>query len=348
MKSLRITLALLCISFFSSAVLAHTWQRVSLGSQTQNYTFPVYANHDLNSDLSQIREIVLIIHGINRNGDDYFAAGESLLKKSGRDASEILLLAPNFPGTKDLEKGFDQMPLWESRDWGAGLDAAVNPFALSAFKVLDDLLVKITESKNFPNLTSVTLAGHSAGAQLVQRYAVLNQVDELIRARSLDLRYVVANPSSFLYFTAQRPVEKTFKDFSAQQCPGFNDYRYGLENMMTYGQGKSAQELFKRYTYRNVVYLMGGQDQDPDHKYLDKTCPAMAQGLNRLERARSYVRYERFLAGRSNKINHLAYEVVGVGHHQSKMFGSTCGMLVLFQQHPAKGEDSAICQPYLF
>jgi len=210
------------------------------------------------------------------------------------------------------------MPLWGARDWAAGLDAKVSPFALSSFKVLDDLLLKLTEKKDFPNLTSVTLAGHSAGAQLVQRYAVLNKVDETVRARSLDLRYVVANPSSFLYFTAQRPFENTFKDFPIQECPTFNDYRYGLQNPIPYAQGKTGHELFKRYAYRNVVYLMGGRDHDPDHKYLDKTCPALAQGSDRLSRAKAFVRYERFLAGRSNKINHLAYEVVGVGHDQEK------------------------------
>jgi len=348
LKSLRRCFALILISLFASIAQAQTWQRLALGTNARSYSFPIYANHDLTNDLSHIREIILIIHGVNRNGDDYFAEGQALLKKSGRNASEILLLAPNFPATQDLAKGFDQMPLWGARDWAGGLNAQINSFPLSSFQVLDDLLLKLTENKHFPNVTTVTLAGHSAGAQLVQRYAVLNQVDELIRARSLDLRYVVANPSSFLYLSTQRPADNSFKDFPAQQCAGFNAYRYGLEGMIDYGQGKSGQELFKRYAYRNVVYLMGGMDRDPEHKYLDKTCAALAQGPNRLSRAQAYVRYERFLAGRSNKINHLAYEVVGVGHDQAKMFGSHCGMQVLFQTHPAKGTEAAICQPYLF
>ena len=348
MKSFYFCIATLLMGLSAASAQTSTWQGVSFGSDAQRYTFPIYASHDLKSDLSLIREIVVIIHGVQRNGDDYFAAGETLLKRSGRDPSEILLLVPNFPGVTDVAKGFDQMPLWGARGWSAGLDAEINPFALSAFKVLDDLLLKVTEQKNLPNLTRVTLAGHSAGAQLVQRYAVLNQVDELIRARSMELRYVVANPSSFLYFTVQRPSEKTFKDFPVQQCPTFNDYRYGLHNVVAYSQGKTEQELFKRYAYRSVVYLMGGKDNDPDHKYLDKTCPANAQGPDRLSRAQAYVRYERFLAGRSNKINHLAYEVVGVGHNQAKMFGSNCGMQVLFQSHPVKGDESAKCQPYLF
>ena len=348
MKSLRICLTALFITLVTTVAFAAEWQRVRLGSGTETYEFPVYANHDLSRDMSAIREIVLVIHGINRNGDDYFTSAHKLLKASGRDQADVLLLVPNFPGIQDQAKGFDHMPQWNKNDWAGGLDAQINPFALSAFKVLDDLLLKVSAKENFPELTSVTLAGHSAGAQLVQRYAVLNQVDEVIRARGMDLRYVVANPSSFLYFNTQRPVERTFKDFPAQLCPAFNNYRYGLQDLIPYAKGKTGQELFKRYIYRNVVYLMGGADNDPDHKYLDKSCPAAAQGPTRLSRAQAYIRYERLLAGRSSKINHLAYEVQGVGHNQEKMFGSVCAMNILFQRHPAKGSDSAICQPFLF
>ncbi len=348
LNSIRIFFTALLLTLTSCLAYAADWQRVRLGTGAESYEFPVYANHDLKSNLKGIREIVLIIHGINRNGDDYFAAGQTLLKQSGRNEAEILLLVPNYPGITDLAKGFERMPLWNNREWSGGLDAQENPFALSSFKVLDDLLLKVTEKENFPEVTTVTLAGHSAGGQLVQRYAVLNQVDEEIRGRSMDLRYVVANPSSFLYFNTLRPVERSFKEFPAEQCPAFNNYRYGLQDIIPYAKGKTGQELFKRYAYRNVVYLMGGADTDPDHKYLDKSCAAAAQGSTRLSRAQAYIRYERLLAGRSTKINHLAYEVQGIGHQQEKIFGSTCGMTILFQHHPLKGTDSAICQPYLF
>jgi len=80
LKSLRNCLAILSIILISSIAQAQTWQRISLGTDSNHYTFPIYANHDLNSDLTQIRDIIVITHGINRNGDDYFAAGESLLK----------------------------------------------------------------------------------------------------------------------------------------------------------------------------------------------------------------------------------------------------------------------------
>lgn len=348
MKSLRICLSILLVYFSSSVAFAADWQRLGLGTQDQRYDFPVYANHALDSDLTQIREVLIIIHGLHRNADAYFDSIHSLLKVSGRNESEILILAPKFPGVKDELTDTSGMPVWTAQDWAAGLSASNSQTALSAFKVLDDLLLKVTDKAHFPAVTAVNIAGHSAGAQMVQRYAVLNRVDELIRARSLDLRYIVANPSSFLYFTPQRPSDKTFKDFPAEQCPAFNQYRYGMDNLAPYVTDMPIQGIFKRYAYRNVVYLMGGSDNDTEHQYLDTSCPAMAQGPNRLARAQAYVRYERFLAGRAAKINHLAYEVVGVGHDQKKMFGSVCAMNILFQSRPAKERHAATCQPYLF
>jgi pimeloyl-ACP methyl ester carboxylesterase len=348
LKPLRICLTTLLIYLSISVAVAADLQRIKLGLQGESFDFPVYANHDMSSDLSRIREVIIIIHGVNRNADQYFNTAQSLLKDSGRDEKEILLLAPKFPGLNDPRQEFDELPIWKAQDWAVGLAATNRPTGLSAFDVLDNLLLKITDKTDFPSVTSVNVAGHSAGAQLVQRYAVLNHVDEQIRARSLDLRYIVANPSSFLYFTTQRPVEKTFKDFPAEQCPAFNQYRYGMDNLPAYSTGISSQGLFKRYAYRNVVFLMGGSDNDPAHKYLDTSCPAMAQGLTRLERAQAYVRYERFLAGRAAKINHLAYEVIAIGHDQKKMFGSVCAMNILFQSRPDKESRAATCQPYLF
>ncbi len=333
---------------FANNSLAAAWQRVHLGTAANEYDFPVYANHDLNADLRNIREVILILHGAHRDGDKYFATALSLLKQSGRRADEILLLAPNFPGTGDRAEDFKGMPAWHPRDWAAGLDAQQVAFSLSSFKVLDDLLLKITDETKFPSVTTLTLAGHSAGGQFIQRYAVLNNIDEQIRSRGLELKYVVANPSSFLYFTPQRPDNKTFKDYPAAQCPDFNQYRYGTDNMIPYAAGKSGPGLFKRYSHRSVTYLMGMQDTNPQHSMLDKTCPALAQGPTRLSRAQAYVRYERFLAGRATRINHLAYQIVGVGHDQAKMFGSICAVRVLFQTDPPQDAQAALCEPDLF
>ena len=332
----------------SAGKQAQAWQRVRLGRGDRHYDFPVYANHDLSGDLRGIRQVVFIFHGLQRNGDHYFDAGQKLLAASGRDPAEVLLLAPNYPGVPDRDKGFDGMPVWGTTDWAAGLDARGVGFDLSSFAVIDDLMGWLTDRARMPELGTIIVAGHSAGGQLVQRYAALNRVDEGIRTSGMDVRYVVANPSSYLYFNALRPAGDRFADYDRALCPGYDDYRYGMQHMIPYAAGTNGQTLFKRYAYRAVTYLLGTADNDPNHRVIDKSCPAQAQGATRLARGRAYVRYERLLAGKAARIHHLAYEVNGVGHDQAGMFGSTCGLMALFQADPPAGFAGASCGPYLF
>lgn len=323
------------------------WQRVHLGSGAAAYDFPVYANHPLDGDLRGIREVVFVQHGLQRNGNDYYAAGADLLKASGRNPDEILLIAPNFPGTPDAGKGFDGMPVWSVDGWIGGFNATNVPYTgLSSLQVLDDLIGYVTDPARAPNVRRVTVAGHSGGGQIVQRYAALNNVDEGIRKRGIDLRYVVANPSSYLYFTPERPAGprgKGFARYDTNVCPDYDHYKYGMVDMVPYAAGKNGRQLFNRYSQRHVTYLAGTSDNDPNHRVLDKLCGAEAEGPTRLDRARNYWRYERHLAGRK-RVNHQAHEVVGVGHDQAKMFGSRCGAQAVFGMPASANTTGAACQ----
>ncbi|QBY50918.1 hypothetical protein [Cupriavidus oxalaticus] len=329
-----------------TAVAAPHWQRVHLGAGA-GYDFPVYANHRLDGDLSRIREVVFVQHGLQRNGDDYYAAGAELLKASGRKPDEVLLLAPNFPGTPDQKKGFTGMPQWSVQGWLSGEDAIDGPARVSSLQVLDDLLAFVTDKARLPQVSKVTVAGHSGGAQVVHRYAVLNNVDERIRAGGIDLRYVVANPSSYLYFTPVRPAGangKSFAPYDKAICPDYDKYSYGVQDMVPYARGADGMALYKRYAGRKVTYLAGTEDNDPNHRVLDKACGAEAEGATRLQRARGYLRYERYLASPGLAIRHQAYEVVGVGHDQARMFGSQCGARAVFGMPEAANAGGAACR----
>lgn len=213
--------------------------------------------------------------------------------------------------------------------------------------MLDDLIGYVTDPARAPNVKRVTVAGHSGGGQIVQRYAVLNNVDEAIRKRGIDLRYVIANPSSYLYFTPERPRGKGFARYSTSVCPDYDHYKYGMVDMVPYAAGKTGRQLFNRYAQRHVTYLVGTHDNDPNHRVLDKLCGAEAEGPTRLDRARNYWRYERYLAGRK-RVNHQAHEVVGVGHEQAKMFGSRCGAQAVFGMPASANTSGAACQaPHL-
>lgn len=323
------------------------WQRVHLGNGA-GYDFPVYANHALNGDLRGIREVVFVQHGLQRNGDDYYDAGAALLKASGRNPDEVLLVAPNFPGTPDAAKHFDNMPVWTVQGWIGGEDAVSGPGAgVSSLQVIDDLLAYVTDRQRLPMVRKVTVAGHSGGAQIVHRYAVLNNVDEKVRASGIDLRYVVANPSSYLYFTPDRPVApdyRRFAPYNTSTCADYDKYRYGMRDMVAYARGADGMTLYRRYMQRQVTYMVGSEDNDPNHRVLDKACGAEAEGPTRLQRARAYWRYEQVLATPGQASAHRSFEVIGVGHDQARMFGSQCGAQAVFGMDPAANGNGAACR----
>jgi pimeloyl-ACP methyl ester carboxylesterase len=307
------------------------WQRIELGPAASAYPFALYNNKALDGDTSRIVEAIVVLHGLQRNGDDYYRDAYKLLMSSGAEPESTLLIAPNFFAAADGSK-FDLtgIPIWSTQGWIAGEDSLNAPRALSSLDVLDDLVALLGERKRFPALKRIVVVGHSGGAQIVQRYAVLNAADEKVRAGGIDLSYVVANPSSYLYFTNERPDGESFKSYNTVWCPNYNDYRYGLDNMIRYGKSLDGARLFRRYAARNVTYLLGSDDTDPRHPVLDKTCGAEAEGPNRNARGRSYIRYERYIAGSSISLDHRAFEVIGVGHDQERMLSSQCGAAQIF------------------
>ncbi|KAG1255655.1 hypothetical protein G6F68_010176 [Rhizopus microsporus] len=132
--------------------------------------------------------------------------GAGLLARNPDRARDTLVLAPRFPGS--IDSGFGGMAAWRKASWEDGeesIQAAGRPAPVTSFQVLDDLLRSLDDRKRLPTLANIVLAGHSAGAQLVQRYAVLNNTDGPLRRDGLALRYVIANPSSYLYLTNERP-----------------------------------------------------------------------------------------------------------------------------------------------
>lgn len=340
---LLLIFALLCVA----PVLAQTpaWQRVELGAAGNRYPFAIYSSKAWGGDTSRVTSAVIVFHGMGRNGAGYYAAAEKQLQAAGGDPAETLLIAPNFFAPADAKKfPVDGMPLWSNSRWNSGWDADNRP--LSSFQVIDDLLVALLDTGRFPRLKRIVLAGHSAGGQIVHRYAVLNQVDEKVRASGKTLQYVIANPSSYTYFTNERPRPNGtgFAPYDKKLCVTYNEYRYGPEQMLPYAKVANGDELFRRYAARDVTYLYGTADNNPNHHQLDKTCGAEAQGANRLERGRNYLRYENYLAGTAVKLNRHSYEVIGVDHAQGRMFGSQCAAALLYGVPQEKNTAGAACR----
>ena len=145
----------------------------------------------------------------------------------------------------------------------------------------------------------------------------------------MTLRFVIANPSSWVYFDSLRPQPDggfAFADHTA--CPDVDEWKYGMRKLPRYAAAMlDAGALERRYVEREVVYLAGELDCDPAHAALDRSCAANAQGPHRLARARAYYAY---LRARHPQLRHTWFEVPGAGHNAEAMFLSEAGIRALF------------------
>ncbi len=327
--------------FAGSASAKPTPQYVTLGS---GYQFAFYASSDLAGSLSGIERVVVVQHGLQRDGDHYFDTAVKSLAESGADAAHILVIAPQYFEASDhpTPPAGAPLPLWERGGWLQGLLASEGP-QISAYAVYDDLLSWLRAPGRAPQLKTIVLAGHSAGGQLMARYSVLNSSDGAARAAGIDLQYIIANPSSYLYFSAARPANPNGSPFSPDTCPDYNQYRYGLEGTVPFGAGQATHDLYARFVARRVTFLFGTADTDPNHRVLDKSCGAEAQGPTRYTRGHGYWQHlHRVFEGTTPGMQ--AFDVIGVGHDQAGMFGSQCATPILYGAQAHAAADAAACR----
>jgi len=331
-KGVLLALALLATALYGGLCSANPYV-LRLG-QDAPYHFLAYANADM-TGANQASRAVVLVHGVRRNADDYFETGLQLLSKAGLDGRDNLLLSLNFLTAEDRRAAKD-MPLWARDKWMHGTASEQGRSGIEAFAVLDDVLAYLADRKRFPALKEVVLIGHSAGGQLMQRYAVLGQGDAQPAGQGIAVRYVISSPSSYVYLDGNRVQAGTVGPASAADCPDYNRYRYGLEVAPPYltQQHLSAEQLFRRYAARDVTFMVGEHDNDPGHRVLDRSCAATLQGSNRLERQLNYLRYEAFLSRQWGvAIHHPQITVAGVGHDAARLL--TRGVVVerLFPRH---------------
>ncbi|AWA41578.1 hypothetical protein DBV33_24320 [Pseudomonas fluorescens] len=273
---------------------------------------------------AKIERVLIVIHGRLRNAETYRKSGEAAAELAGQTAN-TLVIAPQFLNESDV--ALYSLPAsvlrWQGNDWMAGgLSTGPNP--LSSYAALDEIVGRLSDRKQFPDVKQIVIFGHSGGAQVVQRYALLAQEQPALKTEGIRLRYVVANPSSYAYFNEQRPVA-----FDHAKCPGFNRWKYGLVDPPIYAGGQTPAQLEGRYVKREVIYLLGQQDTDPQHPALDKSCAAKAQGAYRLERGKLFFGY--LLRRHPEGVNQRLVEVPGVGHNGDGMLTSPEGQKALFE-----------------
>ena len=286
---------------------------------------PLYANVDWSAPQPETTRVVLILHGVNRNARDYFATGREALAAAGAGAPGTVLLVPQFLTETDASAHAlgDDVLRWHGARWEGGL-AAAGPAPVSSFAALDAILARLADASAFPKLRQVVIAGHSGGGQIVQRYAVVGDGALALEARGIGVRYVVANPSSYLWFSADRPQPNT------GSCRDANRWKYGFDGDVPPYVSLDPAALERRYVQRDVVYLLGGADTDPHHPALDVSCAGEAQGPFRYVRGLNY--FHMLQSRDGDRLRHRVLTVDGVGHEERRMFTSACGLAALFDR----------------
>jgi len=293
-------------------------------------TIPLHVSRDWTEPQPEVTRALVVIHGWPRRD---LKSGEYAAARAGAAGQQTLIITPQFLTQIDIDghQLSADVLRWGLNDWIFGYGAQ-GPAPLSSYDALDAILARLADRRLFSNLTIVVIAGHSAGGQFVQRYAAVGHGQASLEQAGVHIRYIVANPSSYLYFSQERPAP------APASCGKVNHWHYGLDGRLPpyVSEPLVPTALERAYRAKDITYLLGTADNDPNHHQLDRTCAAEAQGDTRFARGLDYFAY---LEGRSaGPLNQRVFEVPGVGHHSSLMYGSACGVAALFDLGSCDGK----------
>ena len=289
----------------------------------------IYRTHSLDTPNAAITRALVVVHGTNRDADNYFRSTLAAAFLAGAlDDTAVIVprIASNNGSCRDVLAANEVSYSCGGDSWRSGGNSASSD-KITSFDFMDDIMRKLARRQAFPNLKKIVLAGHSAGGQFVTRYEMANRIHETL---GLPISYIVANPSSYAYLDASRPSEddstvlfRSFRD--ARNCTTYNHWPYGLEGRTGYASRVSDQELKKQLASRPVVYLLGELDILPLGGF-DSSCPAMAQGPTRLARGQAFAKFANEKLGAKHQV-----AVVSLcGHNARCMFTSDTALPMLF------------------
>ena len=300
----------------------------------KTYTLRYASNHPIAEPNKKIKQLIIYIHGARRNGLDYYEWGEAAVTAENKDES-TLFISPQFTSLKDLEdhNHNENHLFWANNNWRIGVESVSSKKrkmgeAFSSFSLVDSIIARVCDPKLFPKLKKVIVIGHSAGGQFVQRYAGMAPI-----LRGYKFRFIVMNPSSYLYFDERRPIKMgdklTFLKPDSTGCGDYNEYPKGFEKLNPYAAKIGAETIKQQFLTRDIVFVLGGSDVDMNDPSMDKTCSGNMQGRFRLERGQFYYEYVK-LFSKKDKIHRI--EVVpNVAHSGDKMVNAAITQKYLFE-----------------
>ena len=332
MRSIK-SIAVFLITFFTmlQAQFNVGSNRLFIYQNGDSLGLPYYSNFSLNEVHDDTKLAIVVLHGASRNADDYYDRMYAVVNGVGMDST--IIIAPQFLRTGDLDVhnlSEDVLYWTNTTNWTAGYTSGNTsnhnrPFTISSYSIMDTLLYRL--AMNNPILNQMVFVGFSAGGQFVNRYVGGNDVtDRIFQEFNLSMRYIVGSPSSYLYMNDERRIEGTVDQFAVPSgCSGYNDYKYGLDDLNNYMSTAGSDSIRIRYSRREVIYLIGGSDNEGT-----TDCQSMAQGNHRYERSIIYFNYLQYYFSSEILGRHQHAIIPNIDHDSYNIFNSACGRKALF------------------
>ncbi len=299
-----------------------------------------------------VEKVIILVHGSERNADDYFCAALSLLMDDPQNTMESTLVITPLYAAPEGGHLIDNQLIWAdhregkmyplSHSWRYGADAKNAP--ISSYAVLDSMVeYLVSATVQFPKLQRIAVAGHSAGGQVTHRWSLLSNTIAWNEDIPIEVVAVVANPRSYCYLDARRFLQdQSFgipDSDDIRICSNYNQWQWGLEEggyVPCPYRDRALQQtpvkvMAQRYATRNLVYMSGELDTIPTN---DSCETSIFQGRNRQERAKRYVQA---LQEYFQREIHQFYIIQGSPHDHTLMFQSKEGRIAILGND--KGND---------
>ena len=99
-------------------------QTMTVNAGSANLTMDVFASFDFMRDSAvwgAIKSAVIVVHGNNRNGNEYFNWMSNAINSIGK-ANETLIIAPQFKTSADVASGSEEL-IYSSDGWKRGFQS---------------------------------------------------------------------------------------------------------------------------------------------------------------------------------------------------------------------------------
>ena len=284
------------------------WQ---FSSGNENGTLSYYSNYSLENtqNAEDLEYALIVIHGINRNNNEYFNWVSSALQKTSREES-TLLIAPQFKVNDEAQAGD---LYWSNTGWREGRNSQ-SDLSLSSFAVIDSIVTHLGDVGKYPALKKIIITGHSSGGLFTHVYGASNAVESL--NTDMEMQYVVANSQYFFYPDDQRLNENNGQLYTPTNCTGYNIWPMGSRNKPPYLSNTSDEQLSTQFVDRAIIYFLGN-GTGPDGALNQTNCAATLLGSTRFDRGENMYTYMEL-----NFPNHKHQKrlVQGVAHNGQAMY----------------------------